>query len=107
MTERERQAAIAKLVASGMDRATAAAQVDAESGVKKYEAGGTWDLGNLGKAGLATKGLSIVGDIGSLATAGDRQETMVGDLNKLADKVGTSVDVDDSGVNRRVKLRSF
>lgn len=99
MTEEERQAAIAKLVASGMDRATAAAQVDAESGIKKYEAGGTWDLGNLGKAGLATKGLSIIGDIGSLATAGNRQEATVDSLNELANKVGTSVDVDDTALN--------
>ena len=97
----KRDAAIQALVDDGMDPNTAASQVDA---TMKFNVGDTektdapWDLGNLGKAGLASKGLSVIGDIGSLVTAGKRQETTVNDLNDLADKTGTSVDVDDSAV---------
>lgn len=97
----KRDAAIQALVDDGMDLGTAASQVDA---TMKFNVGDTektdapWDLGNLGKAGLASKGLSVIGDIGSLVTAGKRQETTVNDLNDLADKTGTSVDVDDSAV---------
>ena len=98
----ERDAAIQALVDDGMDQNTAASQVDA---TMKFNVGDTkktdapWDLGNLGKAGLASKGLSVIGDIGSLVTAGKRQETTVNDLNDLADKTGTPVDVDDSALN--------
>lgn len=97
----KRDAAIQALVDDGMNLADAASQVDA---TMKFNVGDTektdapWDLGNLGKAGLASKGLSVIGDIGSLVTAGKRQETTVNDLNDLADKTGTSVDVDDSAV---------
>lgn len=58
-----------------------------------------WKLGAAGNASALAKLTSLGFGAASLAGAEDRQDTTVSNLNKLADKVGTSVDVDDSGVN--------
>ena len=99
--EEKRDAAIQALIDGGMEPGAAAAQVDATSDFKVNETTSTdkpWGLGGLGKAGLATKGLSVMGDIGSLLTAGERQEATVNNLKELADKTGTPEDVDDSAL---------
>lgn len=58
-----------------------------------------WKLGAAGNASALAKLTSLGFGAASLSGAEDRQDTTVSNLNKLADKVGTPVDVDDSGVN--------
>ena len=100
--EDKRQAAIQALIDGGMEAGAAAAQVDATSGFNVDSTTSTdepWKLGAAGNASALAKLTSLGLSTASLATAGERQETTVNDLNELADKTGTSVDVDDSAVN--------
>jgi len=62
----------------------------------------TWELGTAGKAGSALKALEVAGQIGSLATAGKRQEETVGAYKDLANLTGESVQVDDAAKNAAI-----
>jgi len=59
----------------------------------------TWELGTAGKAGSALKALEVAGQIGSLATAGKRQQQTVDAYKDLANLAGESVQVDDAAKN--------
>ena len=102
MTPEERQAKIDALVKDGMAVADAAAQIDAGEDFNVNSRTSTaepWKLGAAGNASAIAKLTSLGLSSASLASAGGRQDTTVERLNELADKTGTSVDVDDSAVN--------
>ena len=58
-----------------------------------------YELGTAGKVGVGAKGVSVLGDILSLATAKGRQEETVDAYKDLSRKVGEATVVDPSAVN--------
>ena len=58
-----------------------------------------YDLGTAGKVGVGAKGVSVLGDILSLATAKGRQEETVDAFKDLSRKAGEATVVDPSAVN--------